>query len=85
MYSYFENDVLVLTDVDNAVCKDFVIELVGSACAVEVQVHFFQVAFVDDPCHGYLDAFARFEGRDIVSAITIVLVYTAVFHFMFYS
>ena len=41
----------------------------------------FQVAFVDDPCHGYLDAFARFEGRDIVSAITIVLVYTAVFHF----
>ena len=26
MYSYFENDVLVLTDVDNAVCKDFVID-----------------------------------------------------------
>ena len=68
-----------MADIDYAAGEGFVVELVGAA--IEVQVGFGQVAFVDDPCHGYLNAFAWFQGWDVVSAVAVVVGYAIVFHF----
>ena len=68
----------LLSDIHNSCFQHTFVKIIGTAFAIQIQVHIRQIIFIDDPCHVDLNTLARFQRRNIITTIPIIFSHTTV-------